>query len=293
MALESALPQINQRRANLSNPARQLPKRQPVWLFPMQVEVFYRNALQSRLDVQEEVINNVIIKNLDSIAFERDLLTPEASNADSFNTDNYAESIERLMITLRLSLGALPINTKTLAEITALRINDFNSKEWNKQIKAALGVPIFQREPWLNGTIDSFVINNVNLISKMDTVMVDSIGETMQREFRKGSTVATISQQIQKRVDVTKSHADLIARDQVGKLNGDLTRLRQTNLGIDQYIWRDSNDRRVRTTHIHNDGRTFRWDKPPAATGHPGEDYQCRCYAEPDFHAVFEELANS
>jgi len=38
----------------------------------------------------------------------------------------------------------------------------------------------------------------------------------------------------------------------------------------------------VRPDHAANDGQIFSWDISPP-TGHPGEDYNCRCYAEPAF----------
>lgn len=46
------------------------------------------------------------------------------------------------------------------------------------------------------------------------------------------------------------------------------------------YVWRTRGDGRVRASHAANNGRVFSWDYPPA-TGHPGEDYGCRCVAEP------------
>ena len=39
-------------------------------------------------------------------------------------------------------------------------------------------------------------------------------------------------------------------------------------------------DGKVRPSHQSNDGKIFSWDNPPP-TGHPGEDYNCRCRAEP------------
>ena len=49
-------------------------------------------------------------------------------------------------------------------------------------------------------------------------------------------------------------------------------------VGVDaSYIWRTSMDERVRTTHEENNGKTFAWASPPLATGHPGNDVQCRC----------------
>lgn len=46
------------------------------------------------------------------------------------------------------------------------------------------------------------------------------------------------------------------------------------------YIWRTQGDENVRSSHAANNGQVFARDDPPA-TGHPGEDYGCRCTAEP------------
>lgn len=47
----------------------------------------------------------------------------------------------------------------------------------------------------------------------------------------------------------------------------------------DYYIWRAQGDGRVRKSHGLNDGRVFKKSDPPA-TGHPGDEHGCRCYAE-------------
>ncbi len=46
------------------------------------------------------------------------------------------------------------------------------------------------------------------------------------------------------------------------------------------YIWRTQEDGNVRSSHRENNGKIFSWDSPPP-TGHPGEDFNCRCWAEP------------
>ena len=76
-----------------------------------------------------------------------------------------------------------------------------------------------------------------------------------------------------------EGRAKVIARDQVGKLNGQLTQARQQALGITEYVWRTSRDQRVRDAHADRDGRRFRWSTAPA-DGHPGHPVQCRCVAE-------------
>lgn len=46
------------------------------------------------------------------------------------------------------------------------------------------------------------------------------------------------------------------------------------------YIWRTQDDGKVRDSHAANDDQIFLWNNRPA-TGHPGEDFNCRCWAEP------------
>ncbi len=55
------------------------------------------------------------------------------------------------------------------------------------------------------------------------------------------------------------------------------------------YIWRTRGDGKVRPSHAANDGKIFAWDDPPP-TGHPGEDYNCRCTAEPYYAEITERI---
>lgn len=48
----------------------------------------------------------------------------------------------------------------------------------------------------------------------------------------------------------------------------------------ERYVWRTQRDERVRPSHRVNDGRILSRSNPPD-TGHPGEDYNCRCEAIP------------
>lgn len=48
----------------------------------------------------------------------------------------------------------------------------------------------------------------------------------------------------------------------------------------DYYIWRTEKDDRVRGKHAEREGKIFNWHIPPER-GHPGEEYNCRCWAEP------------
>jgi SPP1 gp7 family putative phage head morphogenesis protein len=171
-----------------------------------------------------------------------------------------------------------------------------NRTQVDRQVKAVLGIDVFQAEPWLDGAMDSFVRENVKLIKSISRRYFDEIEQIVHREVRAGRRADVIAKQIEKRFGVAKSRAALIAQDQVGKFNGQLAGERHHALGIRRYRWRNSRDERVRGnpaglyphakySHHHREGKIYRDSKPPP-DGHPGEPIRCRCWREP----VFEDI---
>lgn len=69
---------------------------------------------------------------------------------------------------------------------------------------------------------------------------------------------------------------DVLARRFAGRINAE----RQQALGVNQYVWRSRDDALVRDLHVDHDDKIFFWDEPPEG-GHPGEAWNCRCFAEP------------
>lgn len=129
--------------------------------------------------------------------------------------------------------------------------------------------------------LDSSIRNNANLISSVPQQAIDQIENTIMEGIRTGEQPQSIRRLLTERYSVADSRAKLIARDQVSKLSGSLSRVRQDDIGVTEFIWRTSRDERVRPTHRANSNKKFSWDKPPAKTGPPGHDIQCRCVAEP------------
>lgn len=60
-----------------------------------------------------------------------------------------------------------------------------------------------------------------------------------------------------------------------------LDKLRQKAFGITHYKWETRGDGSVRPEHVTNDGEFFKWTEPSKVTGHPGDDWGCRCRAVP------------
>ena len=91
---------------------------------------------------------------------------------------------------------------------------------------------------------------------------------------------AELSEMIQSVAQNNRNRAKLIARNQIGKLNGRLSQLRQQSAGITKYKWSTSKDERVRPAHEKREEKIFEWERPPS-DGNPGYPLRCRCVAIP------------
>ncbi|MFZ7141574.1 phage minor head protein [Avibacterium avium] len=156
---------------------------------------------------------------------------------------------------------------------------EFNKKQFHKVLKSAYKVDIFLTEPWLDEPLLQAEWQNINLIKSIPTQLQEKLRYRMAEAVLGGESHRSLAADLEKLLDIPKRRATLIARDQIGKLNGRLTQLRQENIGVKSYIWRGSLDERERLLHVEREGKEFRWDNPPD-DGHPGQPILCRCSAE-------------
>ena len=132
----------------------------------------------------------------------------------------------------------------------------------------------------LDRLLNRWAADNVRLVANAESRFLDEVQAAVVDGLVEGRSTRDIARTIKERGNVARSRARLIARDQVASLNHDITRNRQTSLGIDTYRWTTSLDERVREDHAARHGRVFRWDNPPD-DGHPGQAINCRCVATP------------
>lgn len=134
-----------------------------------------------------------------------------------------------------------------------------------------------------------WVSDNVELIKTVPFNALDDMKQMVFKSYIDGKTTTSIIKQIQERYQMNKRHARFIARDQISKLNGEITKQQQKQAGVSSYVWDDSGDSRVRKRHRALNGHTFSWDNSNPARNEkgqvitPGSDYQCRCVALPVF----------
>lgn len=117
------------------------------------------------------------------------------------------------------------------------------------------------------------------LIRNLSQDVRDRIERQTLSSIFEGKGNAEIAKSLQEIGGIGRNRARLIARDQASKLNAAQNQFRQEQAGVTLYKWRTILDGRERPTHNANNGKLFRWDKPPPNTGHPSQAINCRCRA--------------
>lgn len=253
-------------------------KRPTVQQYPRAAERSYAAALG-------EIVREAGKDILEEFLPQLDYLTRLAGiRSDGARADQ--EDISTIINTI---VGKLKIklDNQRLRDLSSLVEGYFNSTaefsraQTFRQIRRAIGVDAMAPEPQLLMMLESWRDESVSLITRVTQNQIDDVADIVRRQVRQGNRPGLIGEAIQERLGISERRARFIARDQTAKLNGQLTQMRQSNLGIEEYIWRTSRDERVRASHLEKEGQKFRWDSPPFDTGHPGQDYNCRCTAEP------------
>jgi SPP1 gp7 family putative phage head morphogenesis protein len=278
---------------------KRLPK-SPKWLYPYAIEREWVRELD------QFVSNLQAFTIMEMLPTLRNIVN-EARSELLIKTDAWSGDFDKLMIRLKLSLDEA-MNTPDY-RIKALNIGQktskWNSLQWQKTLRTVLGASTAFYEPWLQNMLNSFATNNVNLIRSLGQNTFHDIEQMALQGIRNGLRHEVIRDEIIDKFGATKSRAKLIARDQVSKLNGQLTKVRQQNLGIAEYLWRGVNDERQRPSHRKMNNRKCDWNDPTVVLSssgkwinrssiggvalHPGQDYQCRCWAEAVFDFTAED----
>lgn len=209
--------------------------------------------------------------------------------------DAWFDELERKLHGV-LGLDKLRKEIEEIAEMT----ERLSREEWRKTVKRVLGIDLltdYYSGDFYKDTIPKWISDNVDLITSIPSESLSAMKELVYKSYMSGRTTKDIIREIQHQYGVDKSKARLLARDQVAKLNADISEKQQKDAGSKEYTWRCVKDSRTRPCHRELDGKVFRWDKPPemwyvkkngskVMTGrrcHPGQDYQCRCVALPKF----------
>ena len=261
------------------------PRRRPLPLQaqPNTVRLAYLTALVAVLRRAQDLVDKRLVPELPSLVAAA-AVVHDAPAADyplriGELVDELADEFLEEFPTERL---------QRLAEQFAVRTSRQQREELGKQLKASVGVDLWA-EPHLDPKLEAWAAANAELVTSVAEKYFTEIKNTTISALRSGRRAEDVADELQERFDISETRAALIARDQISKLHGELNRARQEEVGVEEYVWRTVGDERVRDSHEARNGRTYRWDKPPA-DGHPGEPINCRCSAEPKLDEILAAL---
>jgi SPP1 gp7 family putative phage head morphogenesis protein len=214
----------------------------------------------------------------------RDELIPEAEREAARTrqtTDAMSESLWESVRALALSLAGTA--SRMVDRVLSLESQRHTSK-FIEAAQKALGVDLraVVRQQDLDDLLSAVSIRNAALIRDLSQETVAKIAQKVTSSVLAGQGHQFLRTQIKEVFEVSDSRAKLIARDQTAKLNSDLNRFRQSQAGVDKYVWRTSMDERVRPRHKGLEGNTYEWGEPTGAEEGlpPGQPVQCRCVAQ-------------
>lgn len=276
-----------------------------VWLFPNTAERQYEKL--ARKTIQK--LHSSVVKNITkNIRFWNNENKREFDSISFFNIDDWADDIKQSIEDIKKDADNL-FDQSFLDEllVIAVAVNNFNAKQSNKVLNSALGINIFLDDSWTRKTIKSWIETNIELWKSLTQEYTKEVNRVVSEGIRSGLSSEEISKNLTKvSKKYTKSRADLIVKDQIGKLDGVLTKRRQQEIGISTYIWRTKGDKRVRPKHRPLNRKLCKWSDPTvfsfddgktwrkrssigAASAHPKQEIRCRCDSEANYNDIFNK----
>lgn len=189
-------------------------------------------------------------------------------------------------------------SAEKLAEVMLTDVYKHHKKDWIKLAQdhntpfEIYRILQMQMSGAMGDLIRRKVDENAFLITTTPLAISKYLTNYLLEESQKGRRSSDIAEDIAKKYpNILRSRVNLIARTEVSKASTALTRAQSRELNLNWYIWRTSEDGRVRDSHHKMQDVLVNWNDPPSpeklvgqkSAGHyaPGEIYNCRCYAEP------------
>lgn len=229
-------------------------------IFPDDIEYKYSIELKKIIKVMEKKLLELITQK---------------KNEDI--PSNYEEEFTEYMneyLTNELCLG-IAINYTTQAVEYAIN-------QVNGQIKKIKAINIKEQFFYDEKIIKQQIKENVKLIKAEPRKYLRSYDKQLQKLIKEsveeGWSTKTLKEAIKKATGIEENRANLIARDQIGKIFGQATKAQFLALGLKKFKWVTVGDNRVRDSHKMRNGKIYEWNNPPDGQI-PGSDFQCRCVA--------------
>ena len=193
----------------------------------------------------------------------------------------------------------LYLSGEQAAKRMAARLNRAQSSSWRQAAAGSVqGRKLFralqkEMQMQIGARIRDIVQQNSSLISSIPRKLAPGMSKHALEGYRSGTRAAEIAEEMKAKLPAEcRNRARLIARTETAKASTALVQSRAESLGLKLYIWRTSEDERVRDSHRAMDGVVCLWSSPPSPEAiageertcgnyRPGDIFNCRCVALP------------
>lgn len=246
-------------------------KKKAVTIYPLNVEKSYANTIAKYIDEMESAALLVVKKEIAPLLNE--------SLNDSIRMDVSFENMKKILLKLNVFFRGIFSEKTAFAESNKFinSINTVNKANVTRQV-VVRGIELTKSEPWIKSFMMAKTQENASYMSTIPDEFYNKIAQSVYRTVSSGGNLTEITEDIVKFGQTSRERAAFIARDQTGSILGQMTAERHQKAGILAFRWSDSGDNRVRPTHKKRNGKIYFYADKPLL---PGEDYGCRCVAEP------------
>ncbi|MFC6202581.1 minor capsid protein [Lactiplantibacillus nangangensis] len=265
----------------------------PKTRFPIPIEKSYARDIQKGVTLIESV-TLLMLENEIKPTFDRGI-------HDALMGDDVIDWIESLMVKLKqLIIGsftdgdAKDMVTRYMRAIDSSNRNNVTSQvvahSKSATLTATATVPENQPvelavnplagEAQLQDYIKGKITENVSYIKGIRDDYATKVEQAIYRGVTEGQSYSEIGKTIQHQAHMSRDRASFIARDQSGSIYGQLTKRRHQAAGINNFQWETMEDERVRPGHAARQGAIYSYETADLL---PGEDFNCRCTADPIF----------
>lgn len=220
-------------------------------------------------------------------------VTTYSQSVRSFILPSYSALLAKLVrdddtdeLSLQLAAGSTGMYQVVLPlseDVTqwANRLEEWERTGWvaNVEAVAKVDVSVFVTREDVVNTLNASIQNNVNLIRSVADDMRKRTETLVWQAVQNQTPRRELARQLSESLDIGKTRAMTIARDQTTKLGAALEKARQQEAGLDEYIWIKSGKVHYRPEHAARNGKKYSWDKPPY-DGSPGQAINCGCHAQ-------------
>lgn len=240
-----------------------------------------KGAERKAIKAYDKIAKRMIAAAMDVLGPEIQDLAGQPERSDSYRTDAATDVLIK-----QISDQWGGILSDTALRAMASEVEKSIRTENEGEMRRVIGIDPTDN---LGDLPDEWIKQNVDLIKSIQSDLLPDIEEILQEG--QGLRVEQLTQELQDTLDVSRTRARLIARNETHRLNDQLSRYRMNDAGINKVRWSTSGDGAVRQNHRDLDGQVFDLNGPAPLgggtgrgdRGWPSDAISCRCQVVPVF----------